>query len=79
MTTKRKRLHGKVAKVIKSVVPSQPETAQIEIEEAEDLYREVRIVNEVSDEHGDKAALKPGAEVGVVVEADSNATIKKPA
>jgi hypothetical protein len=79
MTMKRKRLHGKVARIIKPAVPSEPETAQIEITEAEYLYREVRIENEVTDDHGDTAALKPGAEVDVVVEADSNATMKKPA
>jgi hypothetical protein len=79
MTMKRKRLHGKVAKVIKSAYPTQPETAQIEITEAEDLYREVRIENEISDEHGEKLVLKPGADVDVIVEADSNATMKRPA
>jgi len=31
----------------------------------------------VSDEHGEKAQLKPGAEVDVIIEADSSATIKK--
>jgi hypothetical protein len=77
MTMKRKKLHGRVAKVIKSAYPNQPETAQIEITEAEDLYREVRIANEVSDENGEKAVLKPGAAVDVIVEADSNATVKK--
>jgi hypothetical protein len=79
MTMKRKRLHGKVARIIKSAFPNQPDTAQIEIAEGEDLYREVRIKNEVTDDHGNTAALKPGAEVDVVVEADSNATMKKPA
>ena len=78
MTIKRKRLHGKVAKIIKPAVPSLPETAQIEIAEAEDLYREVRIKNEVTDDHGNAAALKAGADVDVVVEADSNAIVKKP-
>jgi uncharacterized protein YfaS (alpha-2-macroglobulin family) len=79
MTMKRKRMHGKVAKVIKSAYANQPETAQIEITEAEDLYREVRVENEVTDEHGEKATLRLGAEVDVIVEADSNATMKKPA
>jgi hypothetical protein len=32
----------------------------------------------VTDEEGKKAALKEGAEVDVIVEADSSATIKKP-
>ena len=79
MTKRRKKLHGKVAKVIKSAYPNQPETAQIEITEAEDLYREVRIENEVTDEHGEKSVLKPGTDVDVIVEADSGATMKKPA
>jgi hypothetical protein len=38
----------------------------------------VRVENVVTDERGDKAGLKPGAEVDVIVEADSNATMKKP-
>jgi hypothetical protein len=32
----------------------------------------------VTDESGEKAGRKPGAEVDVIVEADSNATMKKP-
>jgi hypothetical protein len=43
MSKKRKRLHGTVQKVIKSVIPSQPDKAQIDIQGAEDLYREIRI------------------------------------
>ncbi len=78
MTMKRKRMHGRVTKIIKPMLPNQPETAQIDIREAQHLYREVRIENEVTDEHGEKAVLKPGAEVDVIVEADSNATMKKP-
>jgi len=42
------------------------------------LYREIRVDNELVDEDGEKAALKPGAEVDVIVEADSDATLKKP-
>jgi hypothetical protein len=78
MSRKRKKLQGTVQKVIKSAIPSQPEKAQIDIHDAEDLYREIRIENVVTDEKGEKAALKPGAEVDVIVEADSSATIKKP-
>ena len=43
-----------------------------------DLYREVRIENELTDERGETSVLKAGAEVDVIVEADSNATMKKP-
>ncbi len=78
MGKKRKKLKGRVDKVIKPVVPSEPEKAQISVREGDELYREIRIENVVSDEHGEKTQLKPGAEVDVIVEADSSATIKKP-
>jgi hypothetical protein len=78
MSKKRKRMQGTVQKVIKPALPSEPEKAQIDIHDAEDLYREIRIENVVTDENGEKAGLKPGAKVDVVVEADSSATIKKP-
>ena len=78
MTRKRKKLRGTVSKVIKSPHPSQPEKAEIDIHEGEDLYREIRVDNELTDDAGEKASLKPGAEVDVIVEADSDATVKKP-
>ena len=78
MTRKRKKMRGTVAKVIKSSHPGQPEKAEIDIHNAEDLYREIRIDNELTDDTGEKASLKQGAEVDVIVEADSGATTKKP-
>ena len=48
------------------------------VEEADALYREIRVENVVTDEKGGKASLKPGAEVDVIIEADSDATTKKP-
>jgi len=74
---KKKKLRGTVEKVIKPRVPSEPEKAQIGIDNAEHLYREIRIENELTDENGEKTQLKPGAEVDVVIEADSSATTKK--
>jgi hypothetical protein len=78
MGKKRKKLSGTVEKVIKPLAPSEPEKAQIGIEHADDLYREIRIENVVTDKNGAKASLKPGAKVDVIVEADSDATTKKP-
>ena len=78
MGKKRKKMKGYVDKIIKPVVPSEPEKAQINIEGADDLYREIRVENVVTDEHGEKAHLKPKAEVDVIVEVNSNATTKKP-
>jgi hypothetical protein len=50
VTKKRKKLRGTVAKVIKSSHPSQPDKAEIDIHEADDLYREIRVDNELTDE-----------------------------
>jgi hypothetical protein len=65
---------GWVRKIIKPVHPSLPEKAEIELREADDLYREIRIDNELEDENGKKVKLKEHAEVDVVVEADPKAT-----
>jgi hypothetical protein len=77
MTKKRKKLRGTVEKVVKPTDPTEPEKAQINIQEADHLYREIRVENVLTDEKGEKASLKPGAEVDVVVEADTDATVKK--
>lgn len=74
---KRKQLRGTVEKIIRS--DHSPEKAQIFIHEAEDLYQEIRMENELTDDDGAKASLKQGAKVDVIVEADSDATLKKPA
>jgi hypothetical protein len=78
MAKKRKKLHGRVDKVITPPHSGLPEKVQIEINEAEHLYREIRVDNELTSERGEKAVLKPGAEVDIIVEADSDATMKKP-
>jgi hypothetical protein len=64
-----------VEKVIKPQIPGAPEKAQISVEGADDLYREIRIENTLTDENGDKVKLKPGAEVEVTIEATADATI----
>jgi predicted DNA-binding antitoxin AbrB/MazE fold protein len=76
--SKRKKLRGTVRKVLKPVAPGETEKAEISLEEADELYREIRVENELTDENGEKVSLKPGAEVDVVLEADTNATTKKP-
>jgi len=76
MPKKRKQLRGTVEKVIKSVY--SPEKAQIAIDEADHLYREIRVENEFSDGDGAKASLKEGTQVDVIVEADSDAALMKP-
>jgi hypothetical protein len=64
-------------KIIQSPDPSIPEKAEIAIEGADELYREIRIENTLTDEKGNEVKLKPGADVEVTVEADRKATVPK--
>ena len=66
-----------VEKIIKPLTPGDPEKAQIAIEGADHLYREIRIENTLTDENGDKVRMRPGAEVEVKVEAPHEATTAK--
>jgi protein involved in polysaccharide export with SLBB domain len=68
-------LPATVEKIIKPLFPSEPERAQIAIQGADHLYREVRIENALTDENGEKVRLKPGAEVEVTIAAEPEATV----
>jgi hypothetical protein len=70
-------LPGTVDKVIRPPDPRDPEKAQIVVEGADHLYREIRIDNTLNDANGQKVALKPGASVEVTVAADPKDTVKK--
>ncbi len=70
-------LPGTVEKIIPSVHPSEPEKAQIGVEGADQLYREIRVENALQDEDGNQVALKLGAQVDVTIEADVGATRPK--
>ena len=67
-------LPATVEKVIQSPSPGIPEKAQIAVEGADHLYRELRIENTLTTENGDKVRLKPGAEVELTIEAEPEAT-----
>jgi hypothetical protein len=71
-------LPGRVDKIITPPDPREPEKAQINIEEADPLYREIRIENTLTDEHGNQVKLKNGAKVEVTVEANPSGIIPKP-
>ena len=71
-------MKGTVQKLIKASQPKEPEKAQIAVADADHLYREIRVENVLTDDRGQKARLKPGDEVDVVIEADSEATTNKP-
>jgi hypothetical protein len=63
---------------VEKIVPSsEPEKAQIAIEGAEPLYKELRIENALTDASGNEVQLKRGAEVEVTVEAGSRGVTSK--
>jgi hypothetical protein len=62
-----------VEKVIQPIHPQQPEKAQIGIEGADHLYREIRIENNLKDENGASVRLKEGTEVEIKIEAEPKA------
>ena len=65
---------------VQKIVPalgSQPEKAEIAIEGAEELYREIRVENNLRDPDGSAVKLKKGAEVEVTIEAEPTATAPK--
>lgn len=66
---------GRVEKVIHSQPHTgEPEKAQISVEGADHLYKEIRVPNRLVDNNGQKVKLKPGAEVDVTIEAEPTDT-----
>lgn len=70
-------LPGTVQKIILAMVSEEPEKAQIAVEGADDLYKEIRVENTLHDENGNPVALKPCVEVEVTIAADKTATKPK--
>jgi len=66
-----------VEKIVKPFNPSEPEKAQIAIQGADHLYKEIRVENTLKNAAGEKVRLKPGAEVEVTIEAPAEAVEKK--
>jgi hypothetical protein len=66
-----------VQKIIRSPDPRIPDKAEIGIERADELYREIRIENTLTDEQGNRVELKQGAHVDVTIEAESSETTSK--
>jgi hypothetical protein len=67
-------LPGTVEQIIPPSNPAEAEKAQIAVEGAHHLYREIRVDNELQDENGKTVSLKPGAHVEVTIEAEREAT-----
>jgi hypothetical protein len=68
---------GTVQKILRSPLPNEPEKAEISVDDADDLYREIRIENHLVTDSGEDVALKKGAQVDVIIEADAKDTTPK--
>ena len=68
---------GTVQRIIKSAFSGQPEKAEIAVQGADDLYKEIRIENALVDKNGEEVTLKKGAQVEVTIEADPKETVPK--
>ena len=66
-------LPGTVEKVVKSRFPGESEKAEIAVEGAEHLYKEIRIANTLTNESGEEVHLKAGAKVEVTIKAKPEA------
>jgi hypothetical protein len=63
---------------IEKIIPAngfETEKAQISMENADHLYKEIRVENALKNMDGKNVSLKPGAPVEVTIEADGDATI----
>jgi hypothetical protein len=69
---------GEVEKIIPPLNSREPEKAQINIENADPLYREVRIENTLIDKEGNEVKLKKGAKVAVTIETSDSGVVPKP-
>ena len=66
---------------VKKIIPGNSigtEKAQISVQDADHLYKHIRVENTLQDENGNKVGLKPGAQVEVTIEAEKEATVPKP-
>jgi hypothetical protein len=70
-------LPGTVEKIIPPSFPSDPEKAQVAVEGADHLYREIRVENKLTTDTGTDVRLKPGAHVEVTIEAEREGVTRK--
>lgn len=68
---------GRVQRIIKPAHRDDVEKAEIAVEGADHLYKEIRIENTLLDEKDNPVKLKEGAAVEVVVEAKPEETVPK--
>ena len=80
--SKKKKPAVTLPATVEKIVPPrwhEPEKAEISVDGADHLYKEIRVENKLQDEEGKEVGLKAGAEVEVTIEAEPHqTTAKKP-
>jgi hypothetical protein len=66
-----------VSKIVKPIVADQPEKVEIAVEVADDLFREIRIQNTLTDVDGGSVSLTKGAQLEITLEAQAKYTVKR--
>jgi hypothetical protein len=66
-----------VSKIVKPIVADQPEKVEIALEVADDLFREIRIENTLTDVDGGSVSLTKGAQLEITFEAQPKYTVKR--
>jgi protein involved in polysaccharide export with SLBB domain len=64
-------LPGTVDKIVKPRALGKREQAQIEVEGADHIYREIRIDNALTDDLGQQVRLEPGDKVNVTIASEA--------
>lgn len=77
MSISKKKLSASVRKIIPPIMSGEAETVEIRVDDAEELYREIRIANIFTDQNGKAGILRPGSRVDIIVEADTEAVTKE--
>jgi protein involved in polysaccharide export with SLBB domain len=60
-------LPGTVDKILKPPAPGEREQAQIAVEGADSIYKDIRIENALTDDLGHEVRLEPGDKVKVTI------------
>jgi hypothetical protein len=64
-------LPGTVDKIVKPPAPGEREQAQIAVDGADRIYKEIRIENALTDDHGHEVRLEPDDKVKVTITSES--------
>jgi hypothetical protein len=72
-----KTIPAVVTRIVKPIIGDQAEKVEIAVDTADDLFREIRIENTLTDVDGGPVSLTNGARVEITFEAEAKDTVKR--